>query len=193
MPENYLSSLKTKLRNTYEKYSKILVPYKYMKIIDQLSRKKDLCILKQDKRRGVVLMDKTKYTNKYLEIFETNQFIKTMILQNQLKERYNDYWEILNLDCRRKSIAERVLLFIPKYLTGSCTENFYWMVKIHKVPPDGNLSNLPLRPTISNISTTSYQTAKYLAQLLSHATRSEYIVNSTRDLTVKSEIWFYLT
>ena len=41
LPENYLSSLKTKLRNTCEKYSKIYVPYKYKKITDQLSGNKD--------------------------------------------------------------------------------------------------------------------------------------------------------
>ena len=76
LPENYLSSLKTKLRNTCEKYSKIYVPYKYKKINDQLSGNKDLCILKQDKGRGLVLMDKTKYTNKCLEILEANQFTK---------------------------------------------------------------------------------------------------------------------
>ena len=45
-------------------------------MIDQLSRNKDLCILKQDKWRIVVLMDRTKYRNKSLEILETNQFIK---------------------------------------------------------------------------------------------------------------------
>ena len=60
--ENYLSSLKTKLRNACEKYSKIYVPYKYKKIIDQLSGNKDLCIIKQDQGRSVVLMDKAKYT-----------------------------------------------------------------------------------------------------------------------------------
>ena len=47
-----------------------------MKITDQLSRNKDLCILKQDKGRGVVLMERTKYRNKCLEILETNQFTK---------------------------------------------------------------------------------------------------------------------
>ena len=76
IPENYLSSLKTKLRNACGKYSKLHVPYKYKKIIDQLSRNKDLWILKQDKGRGVVLMDRTKYTNKCLKILETNQFTK---------------------------------------------------------------------------------------------------------------------
>ena len=76
LPENYLSSLKTKLRNTCEKYSKIYVPYKYKKIIAELSGNKDLCILKQVKGRGVVIMDKTKSTNKCLEILEANQFTK---------------------------------------------------------------------------------------------------------------------
>ena len=84
LPENYLSSLKTKLRNICQKYSKIHVPYKYKKIIDELSGNKDLCILKQDKGSGVMLMDKTKYTKKCLEILETNQFPKL----NHVLQRY---------------------------------------------------------------------------------------------------------
>ena len=47
IPENFLSSLKTKLRNTCEKYSKIHAAYKCKIIIDQLSRNTDLWILKQ--------------------------------------------------------------------------------------------------------------------------------------------------
>ena len=68
IPENYLSSLKTKLRNTCKKYNKIRAPYKYKKIIDQLSRNKYLCILKQGKGRGAVLMGRAKYTSKCLEM-----------------------------------------------------------------------------------------------------------------------------
>ena len=76
MPENNLSCFKRKLRNTCEKYSKIHVPYKYKKVIDLLSGNKDLSILKQDKGRGVVLIDRTKYTNKCLEVLQTHQLIK---------------------------------------------------------------------------------------------------------------------
>ena len=94
IPGNYLSSLKTKLENACEKYSKIWVPCKYTKIIGQLSRNKDLCILQQHKGCGVMLMDRTKYINKYLEL----------LLQIELKERQNNYWESLNLDCHRKII-----------------------------------------------------------------------------------------
>ena len=41
-PDNELTSLKTKLRSTCEKYSKINVPYKYKKVIDNLSKNKAL-------------------------------------------------------------------------------------------------------------------------------------------------------
>ena len=71
-----------------EKYQNVfdVAPYKHEKIIHQLLRNKDLCILKEDKGRDVVLMDRTKYINKCLEILETNQFTKlNMILENQLK------------------------------------------------------------------------------------------------------------
>ena len=76
IPENDLSCLKIIFRNTYKIYSKIHVPFKYKNVIDQLSRNKDLRILKQGKGRGVVLMDRTKYTNKCLELLQTNTFIK---------------------------------------------------------------------------------------------------------------------
>ena len=39
IPDNELTSLKTKLRSTCEKYSQINVPYKYKKVIDNLSKK----------------------------------------------------------------------------------------------------------------------------------------------------------
>ena len=57
IPDNELTSLKTKLRSTCEKYSKINVPYKYKKVIDNLSKNKNIVILKQDKGRGVVILD----------------------------------------------------------------------------------------------------------------------------------------
>ena len=63
IPDNELTSLKTKLGSTCEKYSKINVPYKYKRVMDNLSKKKkNIVILKQDKRRGAVILDITKYT-----------------------------------------------------------------------------------------------------------------------------------
>ena len=49
IPDNELTSLKTKLRSTCEKYSKINVPYKYKRVTDNLSKNKNIVTLKQDK------------------------------------------------------------------------------------------------------------------------------------------------
>ena len=61
MPENVISKVKTKLHNTYEKCRLVKVPYKQKKIISNLSNRKDIVILKEDKGRGVVIMDQSNY------------------------------------------------------------------------------------------------------------------------------------
>ena len=46
------------MRTTYEKYSNINVPHRYREIVTNLSRNKNIMIMKQDKGRGVVDMDR---------------------------------------------------------------------------------------------------------------------------------------
>ena len=46
IPDNELTSLKTKLRSTYKKNSKTNVSHKYKKVIDNLSKNKSIVILK---------------------------------------------------------------------------------------------------------------------------------------------------
>ena len=68
-----ITRLKTKLQHTCDKYSRIKVPYYYRNVITNLSRNKQLVILKQKKGRGVVLLDKTKYVdNVFLLLTQTN-------------------------------------------------------------------------------------------------------------------------
>ena len=66
---NIITRLKIKLRHTCDKYSWIKVLYKYHKVINNLYRNNQLVILKQDKGRRVVLLDKTKYVEKCFSIF----------------------------------------------------------------------------------------------------------------------------
>ena len=73
IPDNELTSLKTKLRSTCEKYSKINVSYKYKKVIDNLSKNKNIVILKLGKGRGIVILDTTKYTEKCMAILNTER------------------------------------------------------------------------------------------------------------------------
>ena len=55
--------LKTKLRNTCDKYKNVKIPFKQQTVINTLMKKKEIVIMKQDKGRVVVIMDRTKYIN----------------------------------------------------------------------------------------------------------------------------------
>ena len=76
IPEVNVRQAKTKLRDACEKYCRIKIPYKHRKTIENLSKRDDVIILKQDKGRGVVLMDKNKYTEKCMLLLNTKQFKK---------------------------------------------------------------------------------------------------------------------
>ena len=74
IPGNELTLLKTKLRSTCKKYSKTHVPYKYKKVINNLFKNENIGILKKDKGRGVVILDRTKYTEKCMALLNTERF-----------------------------------------------------------------------------------------------------------------------
>ena len=52
----------------------INIPYKYKKVIDNLSKNKNILVLKQDKGRGVAILDTTKYTEKCMTLLKTEHF-----------------------------------------------------------------------------------------------------------------------
>ena len=60
LPENTISQIKTKFRRTCENYNKTRVTYKYKQVINNLAQNNTIAIMKQDKGRGEVIMDKTK-------------------------------------------------------------------------------------------------------------------------------------
>ena len=55
---------------------KLEVPYKHQKIINKLSRNKDIVILRQDKDWGVTTLDCKDYIQKCVSILNTSQFQK---------------------------------------------------------------------------------------------------------------------
>ena len=75
------------------------------------------------------------------------------------------------------------------YPTGLSLEKFYGTVKQHKLKNGSSVNHLHLRQVISSIRTASYQLAKYLPQLLSPLSKSQYTVTSTKKLidTIKNE------
>ena len=51
-------------------------PFKYRKVVKELSERSDIAILKADKVRGVVIMNRDRYTGICLQMLNTNQFVK---------------------------------------------------------------------------------------------------------------------
>ena len=145
-----MTSLKTKLRYTCDKYSRIKVPYKYHNVINNLRRKKQLLILRQDKGRGVVLLDKIKYGEKCFSIINTNKFKK-------LDKNPTVSYEAKIQRTLRKMKSRFTLQEYNKVdPTGSNAGKFYGTVNIHKLPESGTVDQLQLRRMISNVGTASY-------------------------------------
>ena len=155
-----ITRLKTKLRHTCDKYCRIKVPYKHRNVINNLCRNKQLVILKQDKGRVVVLLDKTKYVEKFLSIISTNKFKKldkNPTVSNEAK-----------IQRTLRKMKSRFILqeYNKVYRTGSNAGKLIGTAKIHKLPELGIVDQLPLHPIVSNIGTASYYLAKHLAKIL---------------------------
>ena len=176
--EEDVAHIKRKLCNTCENYLKIRVPDKFRKIFETLSKNSRIAIMKQDKGRPVVLMDRTVHLEKCLNILDTNQFTK--ISADRKKKTEEKIQRVLR---KIKSFSTQVYSTI--YPTGSCPGKFYGTAKFHNLPENGNRDQLPIRPIVSNIGTATYQLAKYLGKRLSPLSQFEYTVKSTKDFVEK--------
>ena len=181
--QNQLDEVKSKLRRTCENYSKTNVPYRYKEVIDNLSRNKNITLLQQDKGRGVVILDRTTYVEKCLNILHTDQFRKlekdpTKTLENKVQKALRTMKENLT-DNEYKKL----------YPTGSRPGMFYGTAKIHKMSTNDKVEKLTLRPIISNIGTATYEIAKYLSKLLAPLGKSKYTIMNTKEFInrVKNE------
>ena len=71
-----MAHVKTKPGNTCKKYCKIKIPFKHKEVIKKLSNNNRIVILKQDKGRSVVIMNRSAYQEKFLTLLNTSQFNK---------------------------------------------------------------------------------------------------------------------
>ena len=140
-----------------------------------MSTNKEICLLKQDKGRGIVIIDNSKYTEKCLELLDSDKFI-------EIDDDPTQNFEIRVQKCL-KDMKSRLGFKEYKsiYPSSSHPGRFYGVAKLHKLPEGcKDINQLPLRPIISSIGTATYHTSKYLANLLSPLTKSQYTVQSTK-------------
>ena len=153
----------------------------YRKVINELLtislKTTNIVIMKQDKERGVVTMDKTKYQEKCLALLNTNQFVK--LGRDPTKQIETKIQRVLRKIKTNTSLQEYSRL----YPTRSSPGKFYGTAKIHKLSPTDTIEKLSIRPTDFNVNTPTYQLAKYLAKLLSPLSQSDFTVNSTKHFT----------
>ena len=116
-------------------------------IINDLAKNNNIAIMKQDKGRRVVIMDKAKYQEKCLAPLNTNQFIK---LNKDLSKQI----EItIQRVLRKIKINISLHEYSRLYPTGPSPGKFHGAAKIHKLLPTDSIEKLPIRPIVSNVNT----------------------------------------
>ena len=183
IPETELQLVKTKLRNTCEKHTKIKVPYKYTKIINELRKREDIAVLKADKGRSIVIMNRDKYYENCLQLLDTEQFQK--LNHDPTKTTETKVQNALRNIKSKLSINEYKRI----YPTGSSPGKLYETAKIHKLSDRDGIDKLPIHPIISNLNTPTYHLANYLANLLSPLSTSEYTVSSSKEFMTTIKIF----
>ena len=174
LPQHHLDNIKTKLRSTCMKYHNSKTANRHKKVIARLSKNSNIIIIKQDKRCGVVILDRTKYIDKCLSMVAIKQFSKldydpTSILESKLQRTLRKI---------KSKLPENV--YKKLYSTGSYPGKFHGNAKVHKLSTN-NVDDLALRPIVSNIGFPTCETAKYLASLLAPLSKSEFTINNTKD------------
>ena len=90
------------MRSTCEKYSDIKVPYRHRETIRNLWNNQNIVIKKEDKGRGVVIMDRNKYFGNCLALLNSEQFVKLNQDPTATTERkVNEFYEKSNKNCQR--------------------------------------------------------------------------------------------
>ena len=147
-----------------------------------MSKNDSICLLKQDKGRGVVIVDRTDYVSKCEKLLENKQFVQ---LNEDPTEKFEGRIQRTLRELKKnKQFTEKEYSTI--YPSSSRPGRFYATAKRHKVPDNSrDINILPLRPIVSNIGTATYGLSKYLAKLLHPLSVSSYTISSTQDFVNK--------
>ena len=173
--------LKTSFLNAFNGYSKVKVNSNEDKnIIERLYRNDKIVILRQDKGRGVVILNKTDYIKKCEDFLHGAEF--EMLNEDPTSSFQTSVQTTLRK--MKKKLSKSV--YSRLYPSASQPGLFFGLAKIHKLREgETDVKELPLRPVISKIGTTTYQISKHLASLLTPLTKSKHNIESTKDFINK--------
>ena len=177
------SDMKAKFLGIFHRYSKVKTTKQTKEdddVIRNLAKNQEIAILRQDKGRGVVIMDRSVYDRKCKQFLDSEKFVK---LDSDPTATFQSKMQRTLLSMKNAFDAKTYKKLYP---SSSRPGLFFGLAKVHKVPKGvKDVEVLPLRPVISNIGTATYETSKYLAELLKPLSKSQYTIESTKDFIAK--------
>ena len=124
-------------------------------------------LLNQDKGQGIVILDRTKYIKKYMNLINKDQFRE---LEN--KTNRNKITKLTQEFKNNKSLSEEDYKRI--YPKSSRPGSFYGTEKVHKLKENLHCRELTFKTDHIKCRNSNIKTAKHLATLLLPSTSSEY-------------------
>ena len=145
-----------------------------MSLTCYLSNKKDIIILRQDKGRGVVVLNRTRYIEKCSNILTSNQF---KVFENDPTKTIES--KVQRVLRKVKHVVDEKL-YKRLYPTSTKPRSFYGTAKVHKLKEREGVDKFILRPIISIIGTATYEAARYLPELLAPLGKSKHTISNTK-------------
>ena len=112
------------------------------------------------------------------KIFGNPIIKKCSVVENDLTKLQESKIRYLRRKLKSKVVDQENKHLYP---TGSQPDKFYYTVKLHKFPINGNLNNLPLRPVVSKITTSAYNLKALLSKLLSPLLQPHHNMKTSQD------------
>ena len=140
----------------------------YVTVLNNLRQNTDIVISKQDKGRGVVILNKLDYINKVYDVLsDVTKFVKLNEDPFKVITRLEDKLNRFLRPLREKVISLGTYNFI--FAKGSIPGVLYGLPKVHK-------EGCPIRPILSAIGSFNFNLAKFFVPLLSQFTANQYTV-----------------
>ena len=141
--------------------------------LKELKEDKDIVILKADKGNCTVIMDRPDYDRKINALLNDNDIYSKLVTKrnpiNNITKDVNGFVYQLLLDNKIKP---------DKYYWLHCSKavmpRFYGLPKIHKV-------NVPLRPIMSFVNSTTYNISKFLSIIIKPLMTNRFSVKNSID------------
>ena len=169
------NELRAKVVNTIGKHGNIndqSITKKERKAIEDLRKDENVMILPADKGRTTVVMVKQEYLNKCNSMLQDTKTYKK--LKHDPTAKYKRELAALLKELKDREVISNTL-HKRLYPTSDQPHRFYGVPKTHKI-------NMPLCPIVSTIGSITYETAKYLAEVLSPLVgQTEFHVKNSKD------------